>query len=114
LTRAIESGDVPAIVALLTEDVWLTMPPMPLEYQGRELAHRFLAAVAFPAGRCYRVVASRANGQPALGIYILDPATGWAHANGVWVLSLTGERVHTLTRFDSGILPHLGLPRHLH
>jgi len=47
LTRAFEAADVDGIVALLAEDVWLTMPPLPLEYQGRELAARFLAATAF-------------------------------------------------------------------
>ena len=45
-TRAFEAKDVHAIVALLTEDVWLTMPPIPLEYQGRDLADRFLTATS--------------------------------------------------------------------
>src|SRR5262249_57850807 len=44
LSRAFESADVDGIVALLTEDVWLTLPPLPLEYQGRELAAQFLTA----------------------------------------------------------------------
>jgi RNA polymerase sigma-70 factor (TIGR02960 family) len=65
LARAWESGDVNGVVDLLTDDVWLTMPPMPLEYQGRELAARFLAHIAFRDGRTYRSVATRANGQPA-------------------------------------------------
>ena len=42
LTRAYESGDVDAIIALFTDDAWLTMPPAPLEYQGRDLIARFL------------------------------------------------------------------------
>src|SRR5262250_1006912 len=62
LTRAFESGDVDGIVALLTEDAWLTMPPLPLAYQGPELAARFLTAVS--RGRTWRLVATRANGQP--------------------------------------------------
>lgn len=37
--------------ALLTDDVWLTMPPLPLEYQGRELAARFHTTVTFHRGR---------------------------------------------------------------
>ncbi|HLQ57282.1 MAG TPA: hypothetical protein VK162_23795 [Streptosporangiaceae bacterium] len=35
------------LVALLADDVWQTMPPIPLEYQGRELVARFLTAVVF-------------------------------------------------------------------
>lgn len=53
------------MVALLTDDVWVRAPPVPLEYQGRELAARFLAAVSFRQGRTYRLAATRANGQPA-------------------------------------------------
>jgi hypothetical protein len=32
------------LVTLLTDDAWLTMPPLPLEYQGRELAREQRAA----------------------------------------------------------------------
>ncbi len=71
-TRAFEAKDVHGIVSLLTEDVWLTMPPIPLEYQGRDLAHRFLTATATWLERP-RLVATRANGQPAFGIYVRDP-----------------------------------------
>ena len=50
-----------ALVALLSEDVWVTTPPMPLEYQGRELAERFFSAVSFRPGRTMRIVSTRAN-----------------------------------------------------
>src|SRR5215470_12189738 len=46
LTKAFEAADVKGIVALMTEDAWMTMPPLPLEYEGRELAGEFLAATA--------------------------------------------------------------------
>ena len=73
LTQAFEAGDVDAIVALLTEDAWLRMPPVPLEYQGRELATRFLT-LAFRNRRRYRLVATRANGQPGLRRVRVRPA----------------------------------------
>jgi hypothetical protein len=111
LTRASESADVDGIVALLTDDVWLTMPPIPLEYQGREPAARFLAAVTH--GRTYRVVATRANGQPAFGFYVRDPRARVAHANGLLVLTLAGSRIRAMTRFDNSVLPRFGLPRTL-
>jgi RNA polymerase sigma-70 factor (ECF subfamily) len=113
LTRAFEAGDVDAVVALLTEDAWLVMPPLPLEYHGRERAAQFHATVTFRSGRVYRVVPTRANGQPAFGAYLLDRRTGLAHANGIVVLTLAGERVAAMTRFDNSVLAAFGLPRTL-
>ena len=109
LTQAFEAADVDGIVALLTEDAWLTMPPVPLEYQGRELAARFLT-LAFRAGRRYRLVATRANGQPAFGVYLRDPHGAILHANGLMVLTLSGTQVTAMTRFDPAVLPRIGLP----
>jgi RNA polymerase sigma-70 factor (ECF subfamily) len=111
LTRAYETGDVDGVVALLTDDVWLTMPPVPLEYQGRELVARFHAAVTFRRGRRFRLVATRANGQPAFGAYIRDPRAGILHAHGLLVITLAGDRICVMTRFDNSVLPRFGLPR---
>jgi RNA polymerase sigma-70 factor (TIGR02960 family) len=111
LATAFESGDVDGIIGLLTQDVWLSMPPSPLEYQGRELAAQFFAAVAFRDGRRYRLVATRANNQPAFGVYLRDRRTGIAHANGLLVLTLLGSRIGAITRFDNSVLPRFGLSR---
>ena len=73
-TRAFEAKDVHGIVGLLTEDVWLTMPPIPLEWQGRDLADRFLTATATRLARP-RLIATRANGQPAFGLYVRSMAS---------------------------------------
>jgi len=113
LTRAYDAGDVDGIVALLTDDVQLRMPPVPLEYQGRELAARFLTVVAFRQGRTYRLVATRANGQPAFGMYAQDPQAGIFHAAGLLVLTLTGDSICAMTGFDTSVLPQFGLPRTL-
>ena len=113
LTQAYDAGDVDGIVALLTDDVQLRMPPVPLEYQGRELTARFLTVVAFRQGRTYRLIATRANGQPAFGAYVRDPLTGVARAAGLIVLTLAGDRISVLTRFDNSALPRFGLPRTL-
>jgi RNA polymerase sigma-70 factor (TIGR02960 family) len=110
LTRAFEAADVDGIVALLAEDVWLTMPPLPLEYQGRELAARFLVATAFRPGWTARLIPTRANGQPAFGFYVRDPETGGFYTVGLMVLTLSGPRISAMTRFDPGILPRFGLP----
>ncbi len=112
LTQAFEAADVEGLVALLTDDAWLAMPPVPLEYQGRELAARFLT-IAFRQGRRYRLVATRANGQPAFGVYLRDPHAAVLHASGLLVVTLAGERVSMITRFDNSVLPRFGLPRSL-
>jgi len=112
LTAAFEDGDVPGVVAMLTEDAWFTMPPMPLEYQGAELAGQFLAATAFRPGWTARLVESpiRANGQPAFGFYARNSRTGQSYTVGLLVLTLSGDRISAMTRFDSGVLGGFGLP----
>ena len=113
LTIAYESSDVDGLVALLTEDVWLRMPPVPLEYRGRELTRQFLTALAFRPGREYRVLQTRANLQPAFGLYPRDEATGLFRAYGVLVFTLSGSEVSAITRFDNSVLGAFGLPRTL-
>jgi RNA polymerase sigma-70 factor (ECF subfamily) len=113
LVRAFEVSDVDGIVALMTEDAWLRMPPVPLEYQGRALVARFFAAVAFRQGRRFRLVATRANGQPAFGLYVRDAHDARAHANGLMVLTLANDQISAIDRFDNSVLPRFGLPRTL-
>jgi RNA polymerase sigma-70 factor (ECF subfamily) len=112
-TRAYQAGDVAGVVALLTEDIAVTMPPLSLEYHGRELVARFLAATGLRPGRRSRIVPTRANGQPAFGLYAQDPQAGIFHAAGLLVLTLTGDRIYAMTGFDTSTLPHFGLPRTL-
>ncbi len=108
-TRAFEAGDVDGIVALMSEDAWLRMPPLPLEYQGRELARRFFTAIW--GGRSYRLVPARANGQPAFGFYVRDPQAGQYRAVGLLTATLAGNQISELTRFETSVLPRFGLPR---
>lgn len=114
LAAAWESGDMETILSALTDDVWLSMPPMPLEYQGRELATRFFELVVFRPGHPqFKMVATRANGQPAFAFYFVDAVTGLARAAGILVLTLAGTHVRAITRFDTGVLDRFGLPRTL-
>ncbi|MFC0106686.1 sigma-70 family RNA polymerase sigma factor [Kibdelosporangium aridum] len=112
--RVFEAGDVDAVVAMLTDDALLTMPPLPLEYQGIEAVRHFLATVALRDGRRHVLIPTRANGQPAFGCYMRDPRTSIMHAHGVVVLTLAGDRIAALTRFlDNSLLTTFGLPRSL-
>ncbi|MDB5563377.1 MAG: polymerase subunit sigma-70, partial [Hyphomicrobiales bacterium] len=110
--RAYESGDVEALVALLTTDVCVSMPPIPLEYQGRDVVARFYAS-NFGRGPRYHLVPTRANGQLAFGAYLRAPTGGIRHGAGLLVLTLTCDRICAMTRFDNNVLPSFGLPRSL-
>jgi RNA polymerase sigma-70 factor, ECF subfamily len=86
--RAFESGDVPALVRLLTEEAILEMPPVPLWYRGRRDYGRFMDRVFQMRGRGWRTGQVTANGQPALAAYAPD-------LDG-------GHRLHTLQVFTVG------------
>jgi RNA polymerase sigma-70 factor (TIGR02960 family) len=109
--RAYESGDLDALVALLTDDVFLSMPPLPLEYEGIDVVTRFYASM-IGSGRRFDLVPTRANGQPAFGAYLRAPS-GIRHGTGLLVLTLSGDRISSVTRFDTSVLPWFGLPRSL-
>jgi RNA polymerase sigma-70 factor (ECF subfamily) len=109
--RAWEAADIDGLVALLTEDVFMSMPPMPFEYEGPDAVARFSASI-FGAGRRFDLVSTRANGQPAFGAY-LRSADGVRHGTGLYVLTIAGDRICGLTRFDNTVLPWFGLPRSL-
>ena len=106
-----ESADVDALVALLTDDVFVSMPPIPFEYEGRDPVAGFCDSI-FRAGRRFDLVPTRANGQPAFGAYLRAP-TGECHGVGLYVLALAGGRIRAMTRFESSVLPWFGLPRSL-
>jgi hypothetical protein len=72
---------------------------------------RFCASL-FGSGRRFDLVPTRANGQPAFGAY-LRPRAGIRHGTGVYVLTLAGDRICAMTRFEASVLPWFGLPRSL-
>src|SRR6476659_6057500 len=109
--RAWEAADLAALVALLTDDVFIAMPPEPFGYEGRDLVTRYCTR-QFAAGRRYDLVPVRANGQPAFGAYLRGPA-GIRHATAFYVLTLAGGQICGMTRFEASVLPWFGLPRSL-
>jgi len=110
LAAAFEQNDVEGIVDLLAEDVRLAMPPLPFEYIGRDEAARFYGVVATRPGR-RRLVQTRANGQPALAFYSQDIDGEEYIATSLTVVSLAGDRIVAIDRFDASVLQHFGLPR---
>ena len=111
---AVQSGDVDEIVALLTDDALLTMPPQPLEYQGHDAIAAFLRHRAELRGAPLHAVPTRANTQPAFGYYLPDPHAAIARPYGLVVLTLAGDAITAITWFaDTGVFRHFGLPRTL-
>jgi RNA polymerase sigma-70 factor (TIGR02960 family) len=110
LVTAYEAGNVAALVALLAEDVVITTPLAGAAYVGPTAAGRLFEAI-FAPDRPYRLIPTRANGQPAFGVYVRDPATGVLHANGMLAATLAGDRIRALTRFDNSVIARFGLPR---
>jgi RNA polymerase sigma-70 factor (TIGR02960 family) len=114
-TAAFESGDVPGVLELLTDDALLTMPPEPVEFEGPAAIGRFLSTV--PAGgrlERFRLVPTRANGQPAFGCYLRDAHAPVAHAYGLMVLTLSGDGIAAIMGFaDASVFAAFGLPRTL-
>lgn len=110
---AFERGDVDDLIALLTDDAAVNMPPLSQEYVGREAATHFFAEISFAHGANeFRLVPTRANGQPAFGRYVRDPHAPISHAHGLTVLALDGDRICQVTTFmDTALFPRFGLPR---
>ena len=108
--RALEQGDIAALVELLTVDVTWSMPPLPNWYSGRSDVRDFARAVPMRCGT-WRHVSTSANGQPAVACY-LRPAGGDVHTGwSINVLTLRDERIAAITSFigaDNFTL--LGLP----
>jgi hypothetical protein len=112
--EAFERGDVAAVVALLADDAWVTMPPYPFEYQGKAAITLFLEDRARLRGAPLRLVPTRANGQPAFGCYLDDRYAPVARPFSFLVLTLDGEQISAITAFtDTSVFAPFGLPRTL-
>jgi RNA polymerase sigma-70 factor, ECF subfamily len=111
---SVEAGDIDAMVALLTNDAWVTMPPEPYEFQGPAAIGAFLRDRDARRGARLRLVQSRANTQPAFGAYLPSSEIGVARPYALFVLALEGDRISAITWFGAGSLfPYFGLPEAL-
>lgn len=108
---AFTADDIEGVVALLTDDAWLAMPPAPHEYHGPGAIATFLRASARWRGRRHlRLVPTRANTQPAFACYLTQPDRSTAYPTGITVLTLAEDRISTITRFlDTGLPGIFGL-----
>jgi RNA polymerase sigma-70 factor, ECF subfamily len=106
-----ERGDVESLVSLLTDDVTLTMPPIPTWFRGRESVASFLAAWPLAHRRSWRMIPLRASGQIAFGAYSRDPERGVFTAHVIEVVTLRGDRISEIAAFMAPeSFPAFGLP----
>lgn len=112
---AFESADIELLVELLADDAWLSMPPEPVEYQGRAAIAEFYTGLGWWGIQAAKLVAARANNQPAFGYYLKDSRTApIAHLHGLVVLTLKGDQIARITRFrDTAVAAAFDLPRTL-
>ncbi len=109
---AFERLDLDDLVAFMTSDIRLTMPPDPLEHRGPQAVCTFLAQSH--QGHDLKLLPTRANGQPAFALYLSDPTAPLWRANGLVVLTLRGNQINALTRFGNlDLLARFGFPRTL-
>jgi RNA polymerase sigma-70 factor (ECF subfamily) len=109
--HAYESADLETLVSLLTDDVFIAMPPIPFEYAGRDAVAGFCGNL-FRSGRRFELVPTRANGQPAFGAYLRVPGAARPGV-GLIVITLAGARISEMIRFDPSLLSRFGLPEFL-
>jgi hypothetical protein len=114
LLRAWEQADIPGLVALLREDAWFTMPPMPAWYQGRAQIATLFQTSIFTIPRQWRLLPTRANASPAFGLYQRDAEAGSYQLFGLLVLGLVGEQIASIVAFlDLACLSCFALPPRL-
>jgi hypothetical protein len=98
---------------VLLDGGWATRSAMPAWNSAK--ARTFLRSVAAWRGpRRYRLVPTRANGQPACGFYVAEGSQSAFGAHRIIVLTLEGDRISAITRFvDNGVMGWFGLPQML-
>jgi RNA polymerase sigma-70 factor (TIGR02960 family) len=104
-----QRADVAASVALMREDIRVTMPPHPVCYEGRAALEPLLAR-AFDGMGEWHLVAAWANRQPAAISYLRRPGDAAFRAFKIDVLLVEGGLIKEVTTFDTRMLASFGLP----
>ena len=108
---AFERGDVEGLVALLSDDARVLMPPASVEFRGRAAVVDHLYQTHSVWGQGLKLVPTRANSQPAFGSYVPDRAANLYRRGGIVVLTLAVDHISEMTSWwDPNVLARFGLP----
>jgi RNA polymerase sigma-70 factor (ECF subfamily) len=111
--KAWEMADVDGLVALLKDDSTFSMPPIPSWYRGREIIGGLVGKTIFSgqaSGR-WRLLPTRANGQPGFGLYKLNEETKEYDGYGIQVVTFDGEQIADITTFrNPALIAYFDLP----
>jgi RNA polymerase sigma-70 factor (TIGR02960 family) len=109
------AADIDGVLTLLTDEAWLSMPPAPHQYHGRNAIRSFLEASFFNRGeRNVYLIPGRANNQPSFASYLSDQERPIARPAGLLVLSPESDHIQAITRFHiDDLFPRLGFPARL-
>jgi RNA polymerase sigma-70 factor (TIGR02960 family) len=107
-----ESGDVTAMVGLLTKDVRFTMPPLPAWFEGRHFVRKFFAERVFQTP--WKLQPLRGNGQPGFACYLQSEDDWRYRPGGVVLLSLRDGRIAAIDSFlDPAVRDRFGMTHDL-
>ena len=106
-----ESGDAEAAVALLRDDIRVTMPPYPWRYEGLAAVTSLIEQGTGGNGPGdWRLVPTRANRLPAAASYLREWGGAEHRAFKLDVLRVQDGRIAEITTFGPGLFPAFGLP----
>lgn len=109
-----ETADSAALIAVLREDVALTMPPLPVWFGGHADVKAFLDGFLFQSTDPFKVKleAVRFNGSPAFATYQMDES-GVYRAAALQILTIEDgliSEINDYLTFDGQLFSNLGLP----
>lgn len=114
--RAWEEADIETLVSMLRKDAMVSMPPLPNWYRGRAAIRAFMSGTFFEEGASgrWKFLATRANAQPAAGLYMRDDAIGMYRPFTLHLVSVQAGRVANVVSFvHPALFSRFGLPGQL-
>ncbi|MER6946125.1 RNA polymerase subunit sigma-70 [Nonomuraea sp. NPDC000554] len=113
--EAVEHADPSLLGKVLRDDVWQSMPPQPIWLLGREsfVAAWTPAMVGPEAWGDWRLLATRANRQPAAAAYLRRPGESGFTPSWLAVLRVEDGLITQITTYGDEYVPAFGLPASL-